>query len=108
MPRRKNYRKRLDPRTGKQRSLHRLVMAEILGRPLHRQEVVHHRNGDPTDNRAENLIVMPNQAWHAHIEHLLRRERHGQPLLFPELLTTVHREPAGTLFDHVLPVPSVH
>ena len=37
---------------------HTLVMEEALGRPLAKDEVVHHINRDRTDNRIENLRLM--------------------------------------------------
>lgn len=40
---------------------HRHVMSDIMKRPLLRHESVHHRNGDRSDNRPENL-----ELWSSH------------------------------------------
>mgnify|MGYP002347073156 FL=1 len=40
---------------GKKVMQHRLVMEQVIGRPLTPDERVHHRNGKRDDNRPENL-----------------------------------------------------
>lgn len=51
---------------------HRLVMEQHLGRYLEAEEVVHHIDGDPSNNAIENLQLFTNQSKHISIGHAHR------------------------------------
>ncbi|WP_135230112.1 HNH endonuclease [Deinococcus fonticola] len=101
MPKGGHYAKTRDRRSGRRRLLHRVLAEQTLGRPLLATEIVHHRDGNPRNNAPENLLVLPSQAYHAHVEALLRREKTGMPTLFPELLQEIKAQRHGTLWDGI-------
>jgi hypothetical protein len=70
---------------------HRIVMEKTLGRYLTSDEIVHHLNDDPTDNRPENLEIMT-QSQHAAM-HAIERGRNslGQ---FPKKINAALKEEA--------------
>ena len=49
---------------------HRKIMAEILGRPLTKDEIVHHLDGNPSNNEQDNLFLVTR---HSHDRFSLRK-----------------------------------
>ena len=74
---------------------HRAVMAEVMGRPLRSDELVHHINGDKLANRLINLYVS-NRSQHRSIHYSIEG-------LMPELwrrgLITFDREAGRYILD---------
>jgi hypothetical protein len=55
------------PGKGAWKKEHILVMERAIGRRLRRAELVHHINGDRSDNRRSNLFLCRNRAHHVDV-----------------------------------------
>lgn len=58
--------------------IHRIVMEEYLGRELQTHEQVHHRNGNTSDNRLENLALTINGEHRKLYHHDAPRDKKGR------------------------------
>lgn len=54
----------------------RRVMAKHLGRPVNKEEIVHHIDGNCQNNVLDNLMLFPNHSAHMRWHHAQRIDKH--------------------------------
>ena len=54
------------------RLAHRVIVEQLLGRPLTSEEVIHHRDGNRYNNILENLVVFPTVGDHSRFHNEYR------------------------------------
>lgn len=57
-----------------------MICIIALGKSLPTKAVVHHMNEDKLDNRPENLVICPDQAYHMLLHKLLREAQNKNSL----------------------------
>lgn len=61
----------------KPRLEHRVIAETVIGKPLPRSVVVHHVDGNRSNNAHSNLVICQNQAYHALLHRRARVVRAG-------------------------------
>ena len=61
---------------------HRYVVERFIGRPLNREEVIHHISEDKQDNSLNNLMLFSSQREHASFHRKIRQHGMTRPILY--------------------------
>lgn len=86
---------------------HRHIAKQLLGRNLHKNEVVHHINGKRTDNWVNNLCLMDGEK-HEHFHAWLRwkKEKSGRYPSINDQKRVLEHEYGGMLLEKIKPTKS--